>query len=54
MLVLAVQEILPEFQLTVWGFVLLGLLLVGLVAEMIYANVVCRKKTEDQLTHKED
>ena len=39
MLVLAVQEILPEFQLMVWGFVLLGLLLAGLVVEMIYANV---------------
>lgn len=54
MLVLAVQEILPESQLMVWGFVLLGLLLAGLAVEMIYANVFCRKKTEDPLTHKED
>ena len=54
MLVLAVQEILSEFQLMVWGFVLLGLLLAGLVVEMIYANVFCRKKTEDPLTYKED
>ena len=44
----------PESQLMVWGFVLLGLLLAGLAVEMIYANVFCRKKTEDPLTHKED
>ena len=54
MLVLAVQEILPESQLMVWAFVLLGLLLAGLVVEMIYANVCCRKKTEDQPENKED
>lgn len=54
MLVLAVRELLPESQLVVWGFVLLGLLVAGLVAEMIYANVFCRKKTEDNLMRKED
>lgn len=54
MLVLAVRELLPESQLVVWGFVLLGLLVAGLAAEMIYANVFCRKKTEDNLMRKED
>lgn len=54
MLVLAVRELLPESQLVVWGFVLLGLLVAGLTAEMIYANVFCRKKTEDNLMRKED
>ncbi len=54
MLVLAVQEILPESQLMVWAFVLLGLLLAGLIAEMVYANVFCRKKAEDGSVRKED
>ena len=50
MLVLAVRAILPESQLMVWGFVLLGLLVAGLIAEMLYANIGCRKsRKENQL-----
>ncbi len=54
MLVLAVRAILPESQLMVWGFVLLGLLVAGLIAEMLYANIGCRKKPEGESTSKED
>lgn len=53
-LALVVCEILPEPQLMVWTFVLLGLLLAGLAAEMIYANVFCRKKPEDKSKFRED